>query len=230
MTTPDREAGRGSMERAPETAAVPSAPWRMERGQGSAQGGTAREQLREAKDQVVRETRQALQQARDRAGSSLAESKGQLADQVESLATVFRRTADELRGEDRRTMASITNAVARQADQAGNYLRRIDARAVREDLEDITRRRPALVLGGAAALGLIAARFFKSSEGGDREREHRAAEQERPSSDPSRPAIDVSSTSPGLGTGYPAPGPGHSPPAYPPGDTGKGPGGPYGAA
>jgi len=238
------------MERAIETAGAPSAPRHMERGQGSVQGGTAREQLREAKDQVVRQTRQALQQARDRAGSSLAESKGQLADQVESIATVFRRTADELRGEDRMTMASITSAVARQADQAGNYLRRMDARAVREDLEDITRRRPALVLSGAAALGLIAARFFKSSEGGDREREHRAAEQERPSSeaaeqerpsseaaeqerpssDPSRPAIDVSSPSPGLGTGYPAPGPRHSPPAHPPGETGTGRGGPYGAA
>jgi hypothetical protein len=205
MTTPDREAGRSSMERAIETAGAPSAPRHMERGQGSAQGGTAREQLREAKDQVVRQTRQTLQQARDRAGSSLAESKGQLADQVGSLATAFRRTADELRGEDRMTMASITSAVARRADQAGNYLRRMDARAVREDLEDITRRRPALVLAGAAALGLMAARFFKSSGGGDREREHRAAEQERPSSDPSRPAIDVSST-------------------------GTGPGGPYGAA
>jgi hypothetical protein len=230
MTTPDREAGRGSMERAPETAGAPSAPWRMERGQGSAQGGTAREQLREAKDQVVRQTRQALQQARDRAGSSLAESKGQLADQVEGIASVFRRTADQLHGEDRRTIANITNAVARQADQAGNYLRRSDARAVREDLEDITRRRPALVLGGAAALGLIAARFFKSSEGGHRERDHRAAEQERPSSEPSRPAIDVSSPSPGLGTGYPAPGPGHSPPAHPTGEIGTGPGGPYGGA
>jgi hypothetical protein len=230
MTTPDREAGRGSMERAPETAGGPSAPWRTELGQGSAQGGTAREQLREAKDQVVSQTRQALQQARDRAGSSLAESKGQLADQVESIASVFRRSADQLRGEDRRTIASITNAVARQADQAGTYLRRIDARTMRKDLEDITRRRPALMFGGAAALGLIAARFFKSSEGGHREREHRTAEQERPSSEPSRPAIDVSSTSPGLGTGYPAPGPGHSPPAHPPGQTGTGPGGPYGAA
>jgi hypothetical protein len=91
MTTPDGEAGRSSMERAPETAGGPSAPWRTDRGQGSAQGGTAREQLREAKDQVVSQTRQALQQARDRAGSSLAESKGQLADQVESIASVFRR-------------------------------------------------------------------------------------------------------------------------------------------
>jgi hypothetical protein len=230
MTTPDREAGRGSMERAPETAGAPSPPWRMERGQGSAQGGTAREQLREAKDQVVSQTRQALQQARDRAGSSLAESKGQLADQVEGIASVFRRTADQLHGEDRRTIANITNAVARQADQAGNYLRRSDARAVREDLEDITRRRPALVLGGAVALGLVAARFFKSSEGGHRERDHRAAEQERPSSEPSPPAIDVSSTSLGPGTGYAAPDLGHSPPAHPPGETGMSSGGPDGGA
>jgi hypothetical protein len=35
---------------------------------------------------------------------------------------------------------------------------------VREDLEGLARRRPALVLGGALALGLLAARFFKSSK------------------------------------------------------------------
>jgi ElaB/YqjD/DUF883 family membrane-anchored ribosome-binding protein len=125
---------------------------------------------------VVTQAKQALQQARDRAGSSLAESKGQLADQIESLASAFRRSADRLRADDRRTIASITSALARQADQAGNYLRRMDARAVRDDLEDFTRRQPGLVLGGAAALGLIAARFLKSSEGRRREPRHRAGE------------------------------------------------------
>ncbi len=121
-------------------------------------------QIRELKQQVVGQTKQALQQARDRAGSSLGESKEQLAEQVEGLASAFRRTTEQLRDEERTTVASLTEAVARQADQAANYLRRADIRAVRQDFEQLARRRPALVLGGALALGLVTARFLKSSK------------------------------------------------------------------
>jgi hypothetical protein len=120
--------------------------------------------MRELKHEVVGQTRQALGQARDRAGTSLAESKQKLADQVGGLAGALRRTTEQLREEDRTTVANLTDAVAGQADRAANYLRQVNARAVREDLERLARRRPALVLGGALALGLLAARFFKSSE------------------------------------------------------------------
>jgi hypothetical protein len=125
---------------------------------------TAQEQIRELKHEVVGQTRQALGQARDRAGTSLAESKQKLADQVGGLADALRRTTEQLREEDRTTVANLTDTVAGQADRAANYLRQVNARAVREDLEGLARRRPALVLGGALALGLLAARFFKSSK------------------------------------------------------------------
>jgi hypothetical protein len=121
-------------------------------------------QIRELKQQVVGQTRQALQQAKDRAGSSLGESKEQLADQVGGLASAFQRTAEQLREEDRTTVARLTEAVARQADQAANYLRQADVRGARQDLEGLARRRPTLVLGGALALGIVAARFLKSSK------------------------------------------------------------------
>ena len=143
MTTPDIRSGRDPMERAPRT---------------------AQEQIRELKHEVVGQTRQALGQARDRAGTSLAESKQKLADQVGGLADALRRTTEQLREEDRTTVANLTDTVAGQADRAANYLRQVNARAVREDLEGLARRRPALVLGGALALGLLAARFFKSSK------------------------------------------------------------------
>jgi hypothetical protein len=126
-------------------------------------------QIRELKRHVVGQTKQALQQAKDRAGSSLGESKEQLADQVGGLASAFQRTAEQLREEDRTTVARLTEAVARQADQAANYLRRADVRAARQDLEGLARRRPTLVLGGALAVGIAAARFLKSSKRGPQE-------------------------------------------------------------
>jgi hypothetical protein len=43
------------------------------------------------------------------------------------------------------------------------YLREADGGRMARDLESLARRQPALVFGGAFALGLIAARFLKSS-------------------------------------------------------------------
>lgn len=126
-------------------------------------GGSARDQIREVKNQVVGQAKSTIQQARDRAGSSLGESKGQVADQFGAVADALRRTTDHLRSEDQPRIAGLTETAARQIDQVANYLRNKDGRAMREDLENLARRQPALMFGGAMVLGLIGARFLKSS-------------------------------------------------------------------
>lgn len=126
-------------------------------------GGSAREQIREVKDQVVGQAKTTLQQARDRASSSLGESKAKVADQFGTVAEALRRTTEHLRSEDQQRIAGLTATVARQVDQVASYLRNKDARAMRADLENLARRQPALVLGSALVLGLIGARFLKSS-------------------------------------------------------------------
>jgi hypothetical protein len=131
---------------------------------GQQGGGSAREQIRDMKEQVVVQAKNTLQQARDRAGSSLGESKGQVADQFRTIADALRRTTEHLRSEDQQRIAGLTETVARQIDQVSDYLRNKDARAMRQDLEDLARRQPAVMIGGALVLGLIGARFLKSSE------------------------------------------------------------------
>jgi hypothetical protein len=131
---------------------------------GGQNGGSAREQIREVKDQVVGQAKSTIQQARDRATSSLRESKGQVADQFGTVADALRRTTEHLRSEDQQRIAGLTETVARQMDQVANYLRNKDGRAIRADLENLARRQPALMLGGALMLGLIGARFLKSSQ------------------------------------------------------------------
>ena len=126
--------------------------------------GSARGQFREVKDQVVGQAKTTLQRARDRAGSSLGESKTQVADQFGTVAEALRRTTEHLRSEDQQRIAGLTETVARQVDQVANYLRNKDARAMRTDMENLARRQPALVLGSALVLGLIGARFLKSSQ------------------------------------------------------------------
>jgi hypothetical protein len=155
MTTPNTEA--------PGFRSTPSGQQNSSLGDREG-GGSAREQIREVKNQVVDQAKNTFQQARDRAGSSLGESKGQLADQFGGIATALRRTTEHLRSEDQQRIAGLTDTVARQVEQVADYLRNKDAGAMRQDLENLARRQPALMIGGALILGLIGARFIKSSE------------------------------------------------------------------
>jgi hypothetical protein len=132
-------------------------------------GPGAREQIREVKDQVVDQAKSSLRQAKERATSSLGESRDQFAQQIGAVAQAFRRTGEHLRSESQPRVAGLTDSVARQADRVAEYVRDFEPRRARDDLESLARRQPALVLGGALALGLLSARFFKSSrrrEGG----------------------------------------------------------------
>jgi hypothetical protein len=131
---------------------------------GQQGSGTAREQIRGMKDQVVDQAKNTFQQARDRATSSLGESKSQVADQFGNLADALRRTTEHLRSEDQQRIAGITETVARQVEQVADYIRNKDAQGMRQDLENLARRQPALMIGGALVLGLVGARFLKSSE------------------------------------------------------------------
>ena len=197
MTMPNTEA-RGSRG---ETAGQQTPP-RAER----ADAGTAREQIREVKDQVVGQAKNTLQQARDRASSSLVESKAQIAGQFGGLADALRRTTEHLRSEDQQRIAGLTETVARQMDQVAAYLWNKDARAMRADLESLARRQPAFVLGGALVLGLIGARFLKSSQRDRRARGSQTYGREQRSGNGGYNALpeesEIQRHMPGTGTGY----------------------------
>lgn len=130
-------------------------------------GAGARQQIREVKDQMVDQAKSSLRQAKERARSSLGESRNQFVEQIGAVAEAFRRTGEHLRSEDQQRVARLTESAARQADRVADYIRNFDPRTARDDLESLARRQPALVLGGAFALGLLGARFFKSSKRSD---------------------------------------------------------------
>ena len=157
---------------------------------GQQSGGNARDQIRDVKNQVVDQAKNTFQQARDRASSSLGESKNQFADQFGTMADALRRTTEHLRSEDQQRIAGITDTVARQVEQVADYLRNKDARAMRQDLENLARRQPALLIGSALVLGLIGARFLKSSERrGGRYGDGQRFGRERSSATPAIPAL-----------------------------------------
>jgi ElaB/YqjD/DUF883 family membrane-anchored ribosome-binding protein len=126
--------------------------------------GGARDQLRHVKDQVVDQARTSFRQARDSATTSLNDSRHQAADRIGGIANAVRSTGQQLRAENQAGVADLTDSLADQVDRLSSYLRDRDFGAVREDLEQFARRQPAVAVGVALAIGLLGARFIKSSQ------------------------------------------------------------------
>ena len=160
MTMPDtRSGGR-------ENAAVgaeQALPGTSSEDANAGAGGGAREQVRQAKDKVMDQARTTLRDARDRAGSTFTQGRQQAAQQLGGIGSAFHRTSETLRGEDQARFADVADNVARQIDRVADYLRDSDGRTIARDIESLARRQPALVFAGAFAIGVLAARFFKSS-------------------------------------------------------------------
>jgi ElaB/YqjD/DUF883 family membrane-anchored ribosome-binding protein len=124
----------------------------------------ARAQIRDVKNQVVDQAKTSLRHARDSAASSLSDSRHRAAASIGALASAVRESGGRLRADNQGSVANLTETVADQVDRLASYLRDRDMRAVREDLEGFARRQPAIAIGVALAVGLLGARFIKSSQ------------------------------------------------------------------
>lgn len=122
-----------------------------------------RTQIAEVKDQVVDEAKNSFRQARESAASSLNQSRQQAALRIGKIATTIRNTSDHLRSEDQPRVADLTETLAEQAERLSSYVRDRDFAGFQDDLRSFARRRPAVAMGAALAVGMLAARFFKSS-------------------------------------------------------------------
>jgi hypothetical protein len=163
MTMPDTRSG-GAQGAGPGDAA--NRP-----GTGTAGGSSTgdagtdpRDQIRNVRDKVVDQAKTTVRQAKERAGTGLEESRRRVAEQIGGIAHVFERCGQELRTEAPAPVARLAESLAAQVERVGNYLREADARRMARDLEELARRQPGVVLAGAFGVGLLAARFLKSSE------------------------------------------------------------------
>lgn len=95
--------------------------------------------------------------------SQAASQKTRLAQGIEDVASAVGQVGVQLRQKDRTQVADYAETAVGQLNQLSGYLRQQDVGQIVEDAQEMIRRRPALVLGGAFALGLLGARFLKSS-------------------------------------------------------------------
>ncbi|MBK8902577.1 MAG: hypothetical protein IPM53_15420 [Anaerolineaceae bacterium] len=125
--------------------------------------GPVREEVKQKSSQLINEAKSAAGQAGEEAKSMLASQKDEAARQLGGLADSLRQTSQQLRQQDQRAIATYSNKIASQIDRASSYLQERDLDALIHDAEDFARRQPEIFIGGAFTLGLLAARFLRSS-------------------------------------------------------------------
>lgn len=136
--------------------------------QGGARGSSQTQTDMAAKAQdVVEQTQekagQAVDMAKEQATSQLASQKDRAVDSLGSVAQAFRQTSQHLRQSDQHGIAQYADKAADRVEQFTGQLRGKDVQEIVRDVERYARRQPALFLGGAFVLGLLGARFLKST-------------------------------------------------------------------
>jgi hypothetical protein len=118
-------------------------------------------------EQMKQSASQVTEQAKQTATSQIATRKDQAAQGLSAVSSSVRQMGDNLRQNEQTSgYAQYVTQAADQIDRFSGYLQNHEPRQLVSDAESWARRNPALFLGGAFALGLLASRFLKSGMGG----------------------------------------------------------------
>jgi hypothetical protein len=148
---------RGAMVR---PAGAPMVPMPPPSGPGRAEGlaGQALEKAKAVRGEVT-------QAARGRAEREFDRRSAEAADRVSGTAADVRDVAEELRKKGKEGPARLAEQAADRIERIGSYLREADLDRIGSDFGRLSRSRPAVVVAGAAAVGLVAGRILKASSG-----------------------------------------------------------------
>jgi ElaB/YqjD/DUF883 family membrane-anchored ribosome-binding protein len=111
---------------------------------------------------------QAYEMAAEKAAEKLDEQKAAVTSGLASVADSIKQVGETLRETDEQTgvteiTAKYGDRLAGQIEQISNYFEKNDLSGIVRDVEDFARKNPVVFIGGAFALGILAARFLKSS-------------------------------------------------------------------
>ncbi len=117
----------------------------------------------EAKNKVQELASQAQEKAGNQVQRGVDKGKNRAADALGAVAQSLRFSGQHLREQDRSTIGGITEKAANRVERWADYVQSTDAREMANRVEGFARREPGLFLGSAFALGILGARFLKSS-------------------------------------------------------------------
>lgn len=120
------------------------------------------------KESIKQTANDALSQVKEKTTDLLSEQKENLTSGISSVAKSIRQVSENLQNTNEpnkigQVTARYSSDLARQLDKFSRYIENADVRDLGRDLKDYARRQPALFIGGAFTLGLLAARFLKTS-------------------------------------------------------------------
>jgi hypothetical protein len=125
--------------------------------------GQAQQMAGQVADQAQQKTGQMAEQIKQQASSRLSGQVDRAAEGLGNLSQALLSVSGQLRQQDQALVAEYTSRTAEQVQRAASYLRGKDVDQLVDEAERFARRQPVVFVSGAFALGLVAARFLKSS-------------------------------------------------------------------
>lgn len=104
---------------------------------------------------------------KEHAAAQLSTQKDRATEGLGSVVSAVRSTTNSLRDQQHDTVARYVEQAADQIERLSERLKDKDVTELLDDAQRLARRQPALFVGGAFALGLVGARFLKSSSPDD---------------------------------------------------------------
>ena len=115
-----------------------------------------------------------ISRVKNSAVQQLTSQKDRAADGVGTVTQALRHSTAQLRDDQHETIAQYLEQAADQIDRWTTTIREKDVTEVLDDVQSLARRQPAVFIGSAFALGLLGARFLKSSRDATRHRSYSA--------------------------------------------------------
>jgi hypothetical protein len=104
-----------------------------------------------------------MDRVKESAASQLGAQKDRATDGLGSVAQAVRQSTQQLRDQRHETIAQYVEQAADQLERFATRLKERNVGDLAREAQELARRRPALFIGSAFALGLLGARFLKSS-------------------------------------------------------------------
>ena len=123
-----------------------------------------RERARELVNDAKETGQKLVSQAGARARTGIDDTKHRAARELGSVANALRGCGGDLGSQEDSMLAPYVERVADQVGRVANMLETRTVNEIARDVEDFARRNPAVFLGGCFAVGMLAARFLKSSK------------------------------------------------------------------
>ncbi len=127
-------------------------------------GVKAQQKTGEIIDQAQEKVGEVAGKVKEQATSQISSQKDKAAESLGSVADAIRQTGEQLRKNDQAApVAQYTDQLANGVEMVSSYLRSKSLTDIVGEVERFARREPALFLGGALTIGLLAGRFLRSS-------------------------------------------------------------------